>query len=71
MTAERVKALYAASVLAEVLGDLSVAADFVAEGEALVAQVPGDKVTHARIAHADGLYAILQWRSSSRMPAFG
>ncbi|MDV7353253.1 protein kinase [Rhodococcus oxybenzonivorans] len=57
-TAERVKALYAASVLAEIQGDLSVAADFVAEGEALVAQMPGDKVTHARIAHADGLYAI-------------
>lgn len=69
-TAERAKALYAASVLAEVQGDLSVAADFVAEGEALVAQMPGDKVTHARIAHADALRD-LQWRSSSRMLAFG
>jgi non-specific serine/threonine protein kinase len=56
-TTERVRALYAASLLAEIQGDLSAATHLVATGQALAEQT-GDRVMHARIAHADGLLAL-------------
>ncbi|RZL74333.1 MAG: protein kinase [Rhodococcus sp. (in: high G+C Gram-positive bacteria)] len=56
-TTERASALYAGSVLAEVQGDLSAATVLVENGQALAEQT-GDRVIHARIAHADGLLAL-------------
>ena len=56
-TAERVKALYVDSVLAEVQGDLSAGTDLVEEGSALAEDLV-DPVTRAHIANADGLLAL-------------
>lgn len=56
-TGERVKALYAASVLAEVQGDLPAGRMLIEAGHTAAAAI-GDPVTDARIAHAEGLLAL-------------
>ncbi|MGW5144758.1 protein kinase domain-containing protein [Rhodococcus koreensis] len=56
-TLERIKALYAGSVLAELQGDLSVGAALVKEGRGLAEQTT-DAVSHAYIEYADGLLAL-------------
>ncbi|QSE90710.1 protein kinase [Rhodococcus pseudokoreensis] len=53
-SADRVKALYANSVLAELQGDLSAGSNLVSQGELLVAEM-SDPVSDARIAHARGI----------------
>ncbi|MCL2533505.1 MAG: protein kinase [Nocardiaceae bacterium] len=57
-TAERVKALYAASLLAAVQGDIPAATALVTEGRALVAE-SADPVDQARIGHIDGFMALV------------
>ncbi|QYB07399.1 protein kinase [Rhodococcus sp. USK10] len=56
-TSERIKALYADSVLAEVQGDLPAGTALVEEGHAVAAQL-ADPLAHALIAHAEGLSAL-------------
>lgn len=56
-TAERVKALYANSVLAEVQGDLSASHALVEEGQAMADELT-DPMARALIAHAEGLLAL-------------
>ncbi|MFD6061278.1 protein kinase domain-containing protein [Rhodococcus wratislaviensis] len=56
-TTERVKALYAASALAELQGDLPAGTALVEEGQALAEQI-ADPATDALIAAADGLLAL-------------
>jgi non-specific serine/threonine protein kinase len=68
-TTERVKALYADSVLANIQGDLHTGAELVASGQQLVATMT-DPVSAARIAHADGLLALYSGdapRASARL----
>ncbi|MFI2220840.1 protein kinase [Rhodococcus sp. NPDC019627] len=54
---DRVKAIYADSVLAGMQGDLSAGWDLIAQGEALLAEMT-DPVSDARIAHAKGILAL-------------
>ncbi|MFD4179809.1 protein kinase [Rhodococcus sp. NPDC058514] len=54
---DRVKALYAASALAEVQGDLEAGAALVQEGRAL-AEMSTDPMVHALVAYADGIQAV-------------
>jgi non-specific serine/threonine protein kinase len=56
-TYERVKGLYADSVLAELQGEISVGAALVEEGRAL-AERSTDPLVHALVAYADGLLAL-------------
>ncbi|MFF2107130.1 protein kinase domain-containing protein [Rhodococcus koreensis] len=56
-TADRVKALYADSVLAEVQGDLSAGTARVDEGHAMAEQLK-DPLAQAFVAHAEGLSAL-------------
>ncbi|BAH52108.1 protein kinase domain-containing protein [Rhodococcus opacus] len=56
-TVDRIKALYAGSVLAELQGDLSAGAALVEEGSRLAEQTT-DAMSHAYIAYADGLLAL-------------
>jgi non-specific serine/threonine protein kinase len=68
-TAERVKALYADSVLADIQGDLHAGAALVAAGQELTMDI-SDPVSAARIAHADGLLALYSGdapRASARL----
>ncbi|MCZ4590470.1 protein kinase [Rhodococcus opacus] len=70
-TEERVKALYAASVLAELQSDLDSAASLVEEGQALAKQM-NDPVVNACIAHAEGLLALYSGdlpRASTKLEA--
>ncbi|MEU2006377.1 protein kinase [Rhodococcus sp. NPDC019627] len=76
-TADRVKALYANSVLAEVQGDLPASNALIEEGQAMANQLT-DPMAHALIAHAEGLLALFngdQDRACSLLeravPAFG
>lgn len=61
-TVERAKALYAASVLAEVQGDVRDGAALVKCGHTLADQI-ADPVTDARIAHAEGVLALYSGES--------
>ncbi|QTJ70277.1 protein kinase (plasmid) [Rhodococcus sp. ZPP] len=54
-SADRIKALYADSVLAEIQGDLSAGARLISVGEALLAEDP-DPVNQVRMAHAKGIF---------------
>lgn len=56
-TTARVKALVAASVLADVQGDLAAGTVLVEEGKALAEQLD-DPMTHARVAEAEGVLAL-------------
>ncbi|MGV9866305.1 protein kinase domain-containing protein [Rhodococcus koreensis] len=56
-TVDRIKALYADAVLAELQGDLRAAAAHVEEGRALAGQT-SDPMARALIAHADGILAL-------------
>jgi non-specific serine/threonine protein kinase len=57
VTAERAKALYADSIMAEVQGDMDAGAALVEEGRVLAARIT-DPLTHAYVAHADGILAV-------------
>ncbi|MFC9555223.1 protein kinase [Rhodococcus sp. NPDC056960] len=54
---ERVKALYASSVLAGIQGDLSTGFNLTSQGEVLVAEL-SDPISTGRIAHANGILAL-------------
>ncbi|MDI9974166.1 MULTISPECIES: protein kinase [Rhodococcus] len=54
---DRVKALYADSVLAGMQGDFSAGSNLIVQGELLVAEM-SDPVSDARIAHANGILAL-------------
>ena len=56
-TEDRVKALYADSVLAGMQGDFSAGTNLIVQGELLVAEM-SEPVSNARIAHANGILAL-------------
>ncbi|MGW4333896.1 protein kinase domain-containing protein [Rhodococcus koreensis] len=58
-TLERVKALYADSVLAELQGDLTVAAELVEQARAIAARA-GDEAMNSYVTLADGTYAVFR-----------
>ncbi|UZG60361.1 protein kinase domain-containing protein [Rhodococcus opacus] len=68
-TVERVKALYADSMLAELQGEISVGVALVEEGRALAEQST-DPAIHALVAYSDGVLALFSGdlrRASSRL----
>ncbi|MDI9954232.1 protein kinase [Rhodococcus sp. IEGM 1305] len=72
-TLERIKAVYAGSVLAELQGDLSAGAALVEEGRRLAEQTT-DAVSHAYIEYADGLLALFRGdptRACARLESAG
>ncbi len=56
-TIERIKALCASSIMAEVQGDLEMGAAQLEQAHALTEQIAGP-LTHALVAHADGMLAL-------------
>ncbi|KXF53448.1 protein kinase [Rhodococcus sp. SC4] len=54
---DRVKALYANSVLADLQGDVAAGSNLIAQGELLIAEM-SDPVSEARMTHAKGILAL-------------